>query len=160
MGIGRLLVLAGAAVVLWALAQPFYVLHAPVATAARPTAAAGPDGLPGSLAALLTPAPGRLASGGGVAVDAWTVFAHLDTALLAGVLVALVLVGLGAAGLVSAGGLRIVWVAGLAGAAAVAYHALVPPGPAAVVSPAEGAWALLAGLGLLVLGGWLVSSPD
>jgi hypothetical protein len=158
MGIGRVTALLGAAIVWLGLSQPFYTLTLPRGTADALVSGFGADPLSQMLARFLGAA--TLQAEGGLGIDAWTAFERVDLLLGIGAAAAAALVVLGALGQVTPALLQVVWAAGLGGLGLVAYRMVDRPLPAEVLTVDRGAWTLLVGCGLLVVGGWLVAARD
>jgi hypothetical protein len=160
-GLGRLVGVAGAAVVVAGLSRPFYTLLAPPGAGAVPAGAgSGSSDAVGRFFDMIAGGGGSGDRGAGTAISGWAAFETLDTVLAAGALLSAVL--LVAAMVVRLPGtfLRPVWAFGVTGAALVGYRLLERPLPHDVLAVAAGAWIVLAGCLLIAFGGWLAAVTD
>lgn len=160
-GLGRLVGIAGAAVVVAGLSRPFYTLLAPPGAGAAPAASdSGSSHALGRFFDMIAGGGESAARGAGTGISGWAAFGTLDTVLAAGALLSALLLVAAMVVRIPGGLLRPVWAFGVTGAALVGYRLLERPLPHDLLAVAAGAWIVLAGCLLIAFGGWLAAVTD
>lgn len=153
--IGPGLTLAGSLLVLFGLWQPFYRFTFPAGLVDDVTARLGTDQTSAFIGAAMKEMATRVNRNGGVGVPAWDAFTTVDIALLVCVIAAAALLLLRTLGLLEPEHAWALPGAGVVGAGLVVFRILVhPDSGTGALSLDRGAWMLLFGCVLIVIGGW------
>jgi hypothetical protein len=156
--LGRLALLAGAAMVVGGLSSPWYRVHIPQALI---------DGISGGLgtgpadefARGMLRGVAEMGRRGELTGTGWEAFSYSDIALLVVAVVAAGTVLLRLAGHLERVPSNELMALGLAAGALTGFRMLNPPGASGLLEPMWGAWLTLAGCAAIAVGGWLSQRP-